>query len=88
MASGATHAIGKVTRLYVHGDGTRIRLEVTPDLQPLNGYFKLEPSHPNYNAIYSLALSAAVNGYPLHLRTDGEITSAAEATITYAVVDW
>jgi hypothetical protein len=81
-------ATGKVTRLYVRDEGTRIRLEIPADTQPKEGYFYLDLTHPNYNALYSLALSAAVNGYPLMIRTDADITPTEGATVNYMVVDW
>jgi hypothetical protein len=57
----AVRAKGKVSRLYVRAEATNIRLEIPQEEQPLENYFKLETTHPNYNALYSLALSAAVN---------------------------
>lgn len=70
----AVRAKGKVSRLYVRAEATNIRLEIPQEEQPLENYFKLETTHPNYNALYSLALSAAVNGYVLQIRTAAEIT--------------
>ena len=84
----AHRATGKVTRLYVRAERTKIRLEVPVDLQPAENYFSLELAHPNYNALYSLALSAAVNGYPLQIRTTGEITPNETANVEYMVVEW
>jgi len=84
----ANRATGKVTRLYVRAERTNIRLEVPADLQPLENYFSLELTHPNYHALYSLALSAAVNGYPLSIRTTDQITSSARANVDYMYVDW
>jgi hypothetical protein len=51
-------------------------------------YFALEVGHTNYQALYSLALSAAINRYPLLIRTQGEISSSAKALVQYMVVDW
>ena len=48
----------------------------------------LDSAHPNYNALFSLALVAAVNRYELTIRTAAEITSQAHATVDYMVVDW
>lgn len=84
----ANRARGKVTRLYVRSERTNIRLEIPANEQPLESYFSLELTHPNYNALYSLALSAAVNGYALLIRTTGEITSTAAANVEYMVIDW
>lgn len=84
----AIRATGKVTRLYVRRDKTNIRLEIPVSAQPLENYFSLELTNPNYNALYSLALSAAVNGYPLQIRTVGDIKPTETAVVEYMVVDW
>ena len=61
---------GRVRRLYVtrstENEGiTFIRLDIPEAEQPKKGYFQLNQRHPNYNALYSLALTAATNGYEL-----------------------
>ena len=48
------HAKGKVERLFVHRDGLSIRLAGTK-LKPKHEYFNLPLTHPNYNALFSLA---------------------------------
>jgi hypothetical protein len=84
----ANMAVGKVTRLYANRLGTFIRLQT--NLQPKEEYFRLKPDHENYNALYSLALAAAANRWPLQVRIagDGEIDPNAEAYVSYLVVDW
>lgn len=83
---------GKVARLFVSrlssGGVTFIRLQVPASEQPMDGYFRLDQSHPNYNALYSLALSAAINGYPLSIRTVTDITPTEHGVVRYMVVDW
>jgi hypothetical protein len=83
---------GRVTRLYVTEDESGgvafIRLQVPADEQPKDGYFQLNQSHPNYNALYSLALSAAINRYLLTIRTSGDVTPTEYAEVRYMVVDW
>ena len=80
---------GKVTRLYVRTDETVIRLGDTNDPLPKNGYFHLRiADHANYNALYSLALAAAVNRYTLDIDAKNEITPEEEAEVDYLVVDW
>ncbi|CAN5800228.1 hypothetical protein BH18ACT2_BH18ACT2_19910 [soil metagenome] len=80
---------GLVDRLFVSSDNTNIRLQAIPAAQsPADGYFALEVGHTNYQALYSLALSAAINRYPLLIKTQGEISPNAKALIQYMVVDW
>jgi hypothetical protein len=86
-------AAGTVTRLYVtygaSGQGlTFIRINIPPAEQPKDNYFRLEQNHPNYNALYSLALSAAINRYVLRIRTESDITPAEVAQVRYLFVDW
>lgn len=82
-------ATGNVVRLYVRKNETFVRLGNTNDVLPKDGYFRLSPTdHANYNALYSLALAAAINGYDLLIRATGEITPEATAEIDYLVVDW
>ncbi len=85
----AVHARGKVTRLYTSKNYVAIRLATPPDeVEPLSGYYMLRTTHPNYNALYSLALAAAVNGVSLTIRTEQEITPQATAEVWYFVADW
>lgn len=84
---------GRVTRLYVTRSSanegiTFIRLGIPTAEQPKDGYFQLNQSHPNYNALYSLALAAAINGYRLTIRTESDITSNEYAVVRYMTVDW
>ena len=82
----AVRTEGKVARLYVTGGRTYIRLH--GGLKPKYGYFRLDKTHSNYNALYSLALSAAINRYPLQIRTKARITGTNFADVQYMVVDW
>lgn len=89
----AVHAKGKVTRLYPSYEATNgktyIRLELpAATVAPKDGYFYIETSHPNYNALYSLALVAAVNRYELTVRTAQDISTQNHAKVEYMVVDW
>jgi hypothetical protein len=83
-------AIGMVSRIYANQSGAFIRLaDLPPGDTPGGGhYFELRKGHPNYNALYSLALVAAANRYKLWIRTDSDITSAGNAVVNYMVVDW
>jgi hypothetical protein len=84
---------GKVSRLYVtrseENEGiTYVRLDIPEADAPKKGYFQLNQRHPNYNALYSLALTAATNGYELNIRTEKEITPDEYAIVWYMTVDW
>ena len=84
----AIRAIGRVTRIYATSGQTFIRLADTGGVLPRAGYFRLSMDHNNYNALYSLALSAATNGLRLHIRTAVDITADEIADVLYMVVDW
>ena len=80
-------AQGKVNRIYTTADRTFIRLAEIPE-EPKDGYFELKMDHSNYNALYSLALVAAVNRYDLVIRTTTDIDPGSHAEVAYMVVDW
>ena len=82
----AIRAKGRVTRIYATGGRTYIRLDAGP--KPKYGYFRLDQTHTNYNALYSLALSAAINRNRLQIRTKSNITASEIAVVGYMVVDW
>jgi hypothetical protein len=84
----AVVAVGKVIRLYVNRGNTSIRLDIDSKSAPKDGYFQLRLDHANYNALYSLALAAAVNRIPLRIRTVEDIVADKRAVIEYMVVDW
>jgi hypothetical protein len=80
--------IGKVKRIYPDDAGTYIELDFRDMERPKDGYFRLEQSHSNYNALYSLALVAAVNRYNLEIRTVTDVSSTEVAVVQYIRVDW
>ena len=84
----ANSAKGLVDRLFVSSDNTNIRLQIPEAQSPADGYFALEVGHTNYQALYSLALSAAINRYRLQIRTKADISSNETALVSYMVVDW
>jgi hypothetical protein len=84
----ATHFTGKVQRLYATEGRTFVRIEIPVSQQPKDNYFELRQSHPNYNALYSLALAAAINGYDLLIRTIGDVSPGDAAAVRYMVVTW
>jgi hypothetical protein len=79
---------GLITRLSVRGQATFVRLDVDSEVGPSNGLFQLNLTLPNYNAMYSLALAAAINRFPIAIRTVEEITPQDVAVVQYFNVDW
>ena len=80
-------AKGKVKRIYPDETGCYIRLDYS-GTQPKGRYFRLDLSHDNYESLYTLALTAATNGYDLLIRTRKPISSSKYGRIVYMVVDW
>ena len=83
-------AIGKVSRIYANQYGAYFRLADLPsgDTPGDGHYFILRNEHPNYNALYSLALVAAANRYDVWIRTERDINPQENAVVSYLVVDW
>ena len=80
---------GKVDRLNPSRGNTYIRIQIPVAEQPQNNEFILQQSHQNYNALYSLALAAAINGYDLLIRTTEEdVSPGQEAHVLYMLVDF
>ena len=81
---------GKVARLYVRKEITYIRLDNAPASGPKGNYFGLKMDRPNYNALYSLALAAAANRWPLtvNVKDNEGISPEREAFVDYLFVDW
>ena len=81
---------GRVERIYPSEGNTNIRLAGIPEAQqPADNYFTLQQSHQNYNALYSLALAAAINGYDLQIRVRGEDYAPGQtANVLYMVMDF
>lgn len=82
---------GEVARLYVNSSGCIIRMQnVTPQgvVMPKDGYFHLELDHPNYSALYSLAMLAASGRHRLSIRTKEDAVSSSNAVVQYFVLDW
>lgn len=85
----ANSASGTVNRIYVNDDICYIRLTYaaqsanTP--KPINEYFHLLRSAPNYNAQYSLALSSAINQNELTIRAVDDIDPNSVAVVGYLV---
>jgi hypothetical protein len=79
---------GRVKRLYVRDGRVWVRVDIPASEQPKENEFRLDQTHGNYNALYSLALSAAINGHRLQIKTVDEITAGSIAVVDYMVVDY
>jgi hypothetical protein len=84
----ALRATGTVSRLYFRAESAIVRLSIPAAEQPKDGYFVLETGHPNYYALVSLVMSAAINRHPLMIRTRADIVPTESAIVEYLVVDW
>ena len=59
-----TQVSGTISQIYVNNDVALFRISDLPTSStPRNSNFEIRKSNPNYNAHYSLALSAAINRY-------------------------
>lgn len=84
--SGSTSGI--ITRVYNDADGTYFRMNGDDGPAPKSGYYQLPLAHPNYNAIYSLGLAAAVNKTRIRIRTDDPLSASEHGIVTYLVADY
>lgn len=79
---------GRVQRLYSDKEWTKIRIDIPAADQPADNYFTLNRDHANYNALFSMALSAAINGNVLLIRTFGDINPGEPGNVRYLVIDY
>ena len=74
---------GKVTRLYVNTAGTNVYLDSYN-----NSYLNLPLAHANYDAIYSMLLTAHVERLEIRLRmNDYDVNDPPSHQISYIVMD-
>lgn len=78
---------GEIANIMPHKDWCSIRLK-DPQYVPKDEYFRLPISHPNYNALFSLALVAAVNRYKIYIITEKDIINTEYAEIRYMENVW
>ena len=84
----AYRVTSEVVRIYpADSECVYIRLK-DPSHTPKDGYFELKTDHPNFKALYVLALVAAANRQKLQIRTVGDIVSTEHAEVLYMVLDW
>jgi hypothetical protein len=81
---------GRIAQLYVRQEITYIMLDNIPSNGPKDNIFGLRLDFANYSAMYSLALAAAANRWPITVRIIGstDISPEREAFVNYLVVNW
>lgn len=86
----AVRLTGKIKTLVADRREVIIELDNDPSNGPLGNIWHLDREHGNFNAIYSLALAAAANRWPITIRisSDVEIDSSVEAGIKSLGVAW
>ena len=86
----ANSMTGQIVNIRVERQDVVISLDNDPAKGPRNNSFILRGDHFRFNAAFSLTLAAAANRWPVRIRIggDGEIDSAAEATVRYISVAW
>jgi hypothetical protein len=86
----SVRATARVKQIYVRRDVTYIKLDIPATEAPQEELFTLDIEHPNSNALYSLLLAAAANGWPLTVRIAGDLDIGPErsANVSYLVVNF
>ena len=80
---------GKVNRIWVGVTSAAVFLSDLPrNSAPARGLFNIPKSHQNFNALYSLALSAAINRKDLTIQTTEDITPNRIGTVSDLWVEW
>lgn len=78
---------GLVKRLYVYQDKFYLRLHGISE-KPKEEYFVLPLSHPNYNALFSMASMATMSRRPLQIGTVKDISPNEFTEVAYFVLDF
>jgi len=68
-----------LSRVFVDEEAIKLRHQ-----SMLTGYMVIQPNHPNYAHLYSLALLAATNRLRIRIRT----YSNSETNVQYLVIEW
>jgi hypothetical protein len=80
---------GKVKRLYPNQEKTFFQLtEGKTAMNPKSGYYYIEKSHSNYQALIDLLYLAAEHRWTLYVRTQPRLDSDGHAEVIYLVVDF
>lgn len=79
----------QIAQIYVRQDEVHLKLDVPNESSPQDGLFTLRPDRPNHNAMYSLALAAAANRWPITVKVEGdELDPDKPAFVDYLQVNW
>jgi hypothetical protein len=87
----ATRISGRIIALTVARQEVIIGLDNDPAQGPKDNVLHLlNADHANFNALYSLALAAASNRWPVTIRIagDGQISQAEVANVSRLAVGW
>ena len=81
---------GRIIAINAAREATAITLDNDPKVGPKDNAWLLRRSHENYNALFSLALAAAVNRLLVTVRIEGDdqIDPEKEAGIRNLSVTW
>lgn len=86
----ATRLSGRVSVITADRLGAFIELDNDPQLGPKDNIWRLKLDHTNYNALFSLALTAAANRWPMDIRIEGDepISLDRDAAVRSMGVGW
>lgn len=86
----AVRLTGRIVGIRVERQDVFFTLDNDPKVGPKGNAFILRGDHGNLNQIYSLALAAAANRWPVTIRIggDGQIAATLEATVRSLGVNW
>lgn len=85
-----TQVSGQVSNIWVNADGDAVvkLAGLSGTSAPRNSNFNIKRNYRNFNALYSLALSAAINRYNLVILTTKSIKSTENGIVKELWVDW
>jgi hypothetical protein len=86
----AIKSTGRIIGLRIDRTQTLITLDADTSQGPKDGWWHLSHADTNYNALFSLALAAASNRWPITIRVsgDGQISPDKEGHFKYLSVHW
>jgi hypothetical protein len=84
---------GRITRIYPEPTGVYFTFGCKPGewqtaMNPVNGYYYIPMSHPNYRALVDLLYLAAEHDWNLKARTQPTLGTAGRADVIYLVQDF
>lgn len=84
---------GRITRIYPEPTGVYFTFGGKPGewqtgMNPVNGYYYIPMSHPNYRALVDLLYLAAEHDWNLQARTQPTLGAGGRADVIYLVQDF